>query len=254
MILYAPKSDQAIEIIIPENIKTIGMKVSGGTDSAILLYILCDYIYKNNLDIKILPITDVYLSRPISSEGALRVTHKIKELFNYQLNFLLDNHIYYRGRKIEKFMLWHDVKMLEEGVVDMIITGRTATPPKEAGEELWNTRPADRTGSDKSVHVPIIPNFPQWTFYRPMNNVDKKFVAEMYDLYGVRESLFPTTMSCIADFPNNKGWSQPCGYCHWCLEKQWAFGEMDTPRRTYIEDISDEVYDWQPQHISISGF
>lgn len=249
MILNAPKSNQTVELAIPDNVKTIGFHLSGGADSAILLYILCKYIKDNNLDIKILPITSCVLAKPIMIEGTFRVTNKIKELFNNDIPFLLDNFLYYRGRKIFKFDSEVNLRLLKEGVVDIIVAAGTSFASEEElkKHDMWEDRPKWRSVDlNPSNYENIIPGNTKYQIYKPFVQVDKRFTKEMYEQYGVLDTLFPVTKSCIAGFSRSQGWSKPCMKCWWCKERFWAFGKYDSERRTYLENIADEVYAWDP--------
>ena len=54
------------DIIIDESndVKVIGLKISGGADSAIVGYMLCKYVTEERPDIKILPITTIHTGKP----------------------------------------------------------------------------------------------------------------------------------------------------------------------------------------------
>lgn len=253
MILHAPKSNQTVDFTIPAHVKKIGIHVSGGADSAILLYIVCRYIKDNDLDITVLPITSCIIQKPIMMEGTFRVTNKVRELFNYDIPFLLDNFLYYRGRKIFKFTNEVHKNMLSEGVVDMIIGAGTgwASEIVLKTNNMWYDRPLWRDKElNPSQYEPILEEDGTptgYTIYKPFIRVDKKFTVEMYDLYGVRDTLFPVTRSCIDKFSKTEGWSKPCKKCWWCRERYWAFGEYDQERRTYLETIKNEVYSWDPE-------
>jgi hypothetical protein len=249
MILHAPKSDQTVDLQIPDNVKRIGITLSGGADSAILLYILCKYIKDNNLDITILPITSCVLAKPVMIEGTFRVTNKVRELFNYDIPFLLDNFLYYRGRKVFEYDLYAQVSLLKEGVVDYLMGAGTTYASEEElkKHDMWEDRPEYRAiDYVPSEYENLIPGNDSYKIYKPFLRVDKKFVAEMYEQYGVLETLYPVTKSCIASFSVSHGWSKPCKTCWWCKERFWAFGSYDSERRTYLEPIADKVYSWDP--------
>jgi hypothetical protein len=247
--LSAPVSNQNVEIDIPDNVKKIGILLSGGADSAILLYILCKHIQENNLDVTVLPITSCVIAKPVMVEGTFRVTNKIRELFNYNIPFLLDNFLYFRGRKVFKYDIVAQINLLKEGVVDYLIGAGTTFASEEVLKQnnMWDDRPVYRALDYVPTHYDyLIPGNDKYKIYKPFLRVDKKFVAEMYDLYGVRESLLSVTKSCIANFSMSEGWSKPCKTCWWCKERFWAFGEYDHSRRTYLENIKKEVYSWNP--------
>ena len=50
-------NDEIFTFDIPDNYKKIGIGCSGGADSSILLYMLIDYLEKNNLDKEIIVFT-----------------------------------------------------------------------------------------------------------------------------------------------------------------------------------------------------
>jgi hypothetical protein len=250
MILYAPKSQQRVDLIIPDNIKTIGLTLSGGADSAILLYILCKHIKDNNLDISILPITSCVLAKPIMIEGTFRVTNKVRQLFNYDTPFLLDNFLYYRGRKVFQYDINAQVRLLKEGVVDILMGAGTTfgTEQEMRDHNMWDDRPAYRSlDYVPSEYENLIAGDDRYKIYKPFLRVDKRFVAEMYEIYGVTETLLPSTKSCIAGFSESQGWSKPCKKCWWCKERFWAFKKYDEERRTYLENLKEHVYSWQPE-------
>ena len=62
-----------------DNWKTIGVKLSGGADSAIVYYAICDY-YKDRDDVKIYPMTLDTKFKSWYSEGAKRIIDKVTEL------------------------------------------------------------------------------------------------------------------------------------------------------------------------------
>jgi 7-cyano-7-deazaguanine synthase in queuosine biosynthesis len=56
---------------------------------------------------------------------------------------------------------------------------------------------------------------------RPFRNIDKKGIAELYEKFGLLDTLFPITRSCeltTTDF------SEHCGTCWFCEERKWGFG------------------------------
>lgn len=262
MILYAPKSDQKAEIVIPDNVKKIAVKVSGGADSAFLLYVLVKHVKESGRDLEILPIHNFYFECPAIAP-MYAVVNKVRSMFNYEVPFLLEPYVWYRGKLDEYIEDWHDVKFLELGKADMLFSGRTAAPKLDAHDEFYEkcrnnygyvegrfawgendfpTRERIFTKSFRLWGQEFPEDFPERYIDTPFINVDKRFIAEMYDLYGIRDEIFPLTWSCVANFPITKGYTEPCGKCFWCLEKEWAFGETDTPHENLVEEIGEYVY------------
>ena len=67
-------------------------------------------------------------------------------------------------------------------------------------------------------------NNPPLGIYQAYANVDKKFVAGVYFDYGLMDSLFPMTRSCVGTRTQTENFTKECGKCFWCHEKAWAFG------------------------------
>ena len=57
---------------------------------------------------------------------------------------------------------------------------------------------------------------------RPYVNVDKRFFAHQYKKFGLMGEYYNLTVSCTSE-PN----ISPCKKCKWCREKYWAFGSYD---------------------------
>ena len=60
------------------------------------------------------------------------------------------------------------------------------------------------------------------TDIKPFSNVDKKFIADLYEQYDLLDVLFPLTKSCFDPYVNG---TKGCGKCFHCFEKQYGFGE-----------------------------
>ena len=74
-------------------------------------------------------------------------------------------------------------------------------------------------------------NRPKWLLdgfrplYSPFVQEDKSYVKMMYEKYGVLDTLFPLTASCIGFPDETDNGQKPCRNCVWCKERLWAFGE-----------------------------
>lgn len=224
---------QTIDFELPENLTKIGVNCSGGADSAMLLYIVAIYLKQNNR-------TDVKLN-------VLSCANDKKHRWNARkaadvINYIIDNlnwnqfdchYAYYRDVQDEKYFHEFEQKMFDDGRLEMLTSGVTATPKVDAVVENIRGDIIDLRAHEDCLNERD-PNEirPTWSvtghFYTPFTNVDKRFVADMYTQFGVRD-MFKLTRSCEAipsgayrtDFENN-----PCGECWWCLERKWAFGEF----------------------------
>jgi hypothetical protein len=103
-------------------------------------------------------------------------------------------------------------KLLKDDIIEVIIGGSTCAPRFDNIDLGGIT--ADRDYSRKK-DIPV---------KGPWVTVDKKFLAYQYKKYGLMETLYPLTVSCISLEENNP---LPCKKCDWCKEKMWAFGSYD---------------------------
>ena len=197
-----------------ELVKRVGIRISGGADSAILAYMLAVYKrdYKPNMSIH--PITCINDRKPYQEVFAKQVLAKITELTGVEF----DEHFVENvdgGRYREDQGIFQE-SLYKAKKINIHFMGETLNPPigvevdwKFAGDGRDPTR--DEKGQ---THVPIV-------IYKPFRNIDKKAIAELYQHYGVLDTLFPLTRSCeihTFDFSNH------CGGCWFCLERKWGFG------------------------------
>ena len=62
------------------NFKNIGINLSGGVDSAFLMYMTCKELQERESDASIIPITGVHNSRPTNEWNAREIVDYFKEL------------------------------------------------------------------------------------------------------------------------------------------------------------------------------
>lgn len=226
---------QSMDFAIPDRVHTILFNLSGGADSAILLYMLCDYIQKSKRDIKVDCLT-------LSFDGRYRWQNKraatIIEYCISTLDFhnIRSHHTLYHHCFSDIPLHAYQKEQWLEGKFDILMGGNTANPRWDTSIEnkdgevvnLWKTNCPTIEGRNKD-------DIPQWTYrdgygyYSPFSNVDKRFVAEMYVQYGV-EDLLTLTRSCCADIPDTE---PPCGNCWSCVERKLIWGDWN-----YGSDIS----------------
>ena len=233
--ILTDKFNQSIKFKIPDAVNTILFNISGGADSAILLYILCDYLQKQKRDVKINCLT-------LSFDRRYRWQNKraanIIEYVISNLNFYnIKNHhtIYHHGFSDVPLNAYQKDQWIE-GKFDILMGGNTANPRWDTDIEtkdgnrvnLWTTNCPTIEGRNQD-------NIDQWIYrdgygyYSPFANVDKRFVADMYIQYGV-EDLLTLTRSCCSDIPDTE---PPCGVCWSCAERKLIWGDWN-----YGSDIS----------------
>tara|TARA_Y100000593_G_scaffold85794_1_gene163408 strand:+ start:2294 stop:3139 length:846 start_codon:yes stop_codon:yes gene_type:complete len=247
------------EVVNNAKVKTIGIWHSGGIDSTMLLYLLAKIIKDNKLDINIQPATvgidssnksnllkylkqwhtalienqDVskiianleghnlsnYITGPMHSKATI---DKISKLLD--IDFILPQIVSFADLTLKS--VWNgyfdtEKENIKNGVWNILYTGRNAVPPDELFDRspfhemipFWESR------EPGVVHETISDDGSE---SKPFSNVDKKFIAELYEQYNLLDELFPLTKSCFDPYVNG---TKGCGKCFHCFEKQYGFGE-----------------------------
>lgn len=237
----------------------IGIRLSGGIDSAVLCYIVLKYFPH----IKILPITFYNKLRPNAVNSVNNVLSTLKELnpgnklmpqeigyFDstgyvklpnskpksnpkdvFQRKFI--NHIFYKHR----------------GRLNLILSGVTLNPPVEDQISLGveDEFPQDRNQTTENTIMEYTHRGYKKYEYRPFRNSNKKEVADVCRELGLFETLFPYTESCETEPEKYKYYQarhnieysspgvEPCQGCWPCREKYWAYGVFDFNTKKRVE-------------------
>ena len=203
-----------------EQFSKIGINLSGGCDSSLLLFFTLRELKPHQT---IIPITGVHNARPSNIWNAQEIVLLMKEWFPDKN--IGEHAIDYYDKDFEKDKInkhkAHEQKLYDTKTIDALFHGRTANPPIEEAEKhnLTFKREDQRDGNKKFVF--------RETFYVPFNNVDKRFIAENYKKFNLMDELFPITASCVGYAKATDNFSKPCKECWWCREKKWAFGMYD---------------------------
>ena len=191
----------------PKDVKKVLLYLSGGADSALILYIL------SKLDVEIYPLHGYEVSQPeLDSITAVNnvvdwVRHKspdatIHKPFIYPMHQGSETKYYYLkpARKYfeQRHGVYHIIFGTSQGMDD-------------------DPRPINHRGSMAGEELSNI----SWDdILAPWKKVNKKFIAAQYRKLGLEE-LSHITNSCITST------KEPCRECWWCKERYWAFGSYD---------------------------
>ena len=197
-----------------EVVKRVGVRISGGADSAILAYMLAIYKRDYNQDIEIHPITCINNRKPYQEIFAKQVLAKITELTGVEFKKHFIETV--NGEKYTHEQGVFQQYLYNEKLIDIHYMGETLNPP--IGVEVdWKFKGngRDHSRDEKGdTHIPIV-------IFKPFRNIDKKAISELYQHFDVLDTLFPLTRSCeihTFDFTNH------CDKCWFCLERKWGFG------------------------------
>ena len=237
------------DLFVDDKINKIGVKLSGGADSSIIYYALCQY-YKNRPDVEIYPITVSFSWAPHYNYFARRVARKVTELTGKLYTTRITAFVSHRNTSLRKYLelvVDEQEKQVERTIkehgIQIVYSGITANPdlssllsfiqqnkkkfnPSRMEELLESVKQRDKERDDHSNRLSlqtingVIRN-------APFINKDKKASYDAYKQYKVLNSLYPHTMSCehlsINRPPDNQ---QHCGHCFFCLERLYAFGRL----------------------------
>lgn len=178
---------------VPPRGGRVGIALSGGVDSAILLYIMAMTL---NLRPRVMFVTDANSSEKAARDVLTWINNWVG--INLELEFV--------PRITEGSWLRHDINKLADHV-SVLYTGVTGNPPVDFGHTPPN-RPAYR---------------PNPRFVTPFLPLDKRASVWLYDELKVPE-LMNVTHSCTTSL------EVPCGKCFQCMEKAWAIEEVKRVR------------------------
>jgi 7-cyano-7-deazaguanine synthase in queuosine biosynthesis len=203
------------DVSIPLIDGKVGLNMSGGTDSSLLLYILLAN-KKETLEVFTLA-SD--LKGRTSAKIAANVIDKCIELTG---NNNINHHVVYVDMQDDGNLFRLPREMISEKRITMMYTGVTANPPKEIADNfLTPIDNSEQNSRDPLTHRPII--IGDWCC--PFFNIDKLKIAEMYESLGLLETLFPLTRSCELENPPSNFLGH-CNNCWWCHEREWGFGKV----------------------------
>lgn len=229
-----------VEIDIPKEYNKILINISGGADSSLYVYLLIKYLKEHNrTDTELHFLTNVFARKNnCTDERSTKVLDWIVNeldavdmIKSHEKLFLWD-----ADQPTTKKVWW---EYYDSGKANLISNCLTSLPKDKSlkvensnGDlvDMWN-HPEGPTEDERGNDVSPVWNFGgknlDKAFYEPFKNVDKKFIAHIYNDYGLMDTLFPLTRSCESTEPEKcDDYQGHCGDCWWCLERKWAFGKL----------------------------
>lgn len=217
----------------------IGVSVSGGVESALLLYILMTHAKQHIYIYNILePIRELASDPPF--HDVVSTCSRLTGNNNFTVKQLKVKQqapdIYFKFLK----------ERLDSKEIGIIYQGITNFPPREEWQTWGTTQPTWHIETRSDTHVkPLFglklelgneTDFSTVTdsgekienlemderLYVPFVNLNKKNISEMYRILDIEGTLFPKTRSC-----ETEEYIGHCGTCFWCSERLWAFGHLE---------------------------
>jgi|TARA_B100000073_G_C23727065_1_gene569597 hypothetical protein len=234
-----------IEVHIKPEHSRIGINLSGGTDSALVMILTCMQIMKHNMinQKTIVPMTGIEVNRPYNIDAAEKILEIIKRKFpkvqfgehvSFQYNVPKDVHGEQRGYLKGKAHRESELKLFNSGEIDVVYAGISRNPPwKDLPEDhpirkkREKNRETDNGYLEKWLYGGMHERHIKLWYHRPLYAHDKRKVCEMYYKLDLMNDIFPLTESCIGQAEATNFFTEPCKKCWWCHEKKWAFGLYD---------------------------
>ena len=221
-------SNKSVEWNFPEDYKYIVMKISGGLDSAICFYMLCKYIREERKDLSVIPMTHNDWKKPYQVKWSKKIIEWMKKEFpdvtihEHETSQLEHGMDYIKGQARDKRAILK--RLHSEGrPASVTIHGQNMMPDAKVQEDWHWGGPNSDDERDKIQD----PWKPEWHMFRPIINLNKKEVAELYQKFNLQDTLFNQTRSCensSAEITQN--FETHCGECWWCKEREWGFGKI----------------------------
>tara|TARA_Y200000002_G_scaffold178206_1_gene146836 strand:+ start:105 stop:950 length:846 start_codon:yes stop_codon:yes gene_type:complete len=260
--VITPEMDEIIQ-----KQELIGMRISGGIDSAFMTYLMMSK-YPNK---KLLPVTMFNKLRPAAMDAVLNVESKLRELLpdstllEAEVAFFDTSNWKKTKEMIEEFektgkkynpkdvfqQKWYEDIFKKYPELNVYMSGETLNPPVEEQPNIitdsFSGFPNDRNFKRNLVSKREKKMIDGKLFYydthkyeiRPFRNMNKKEVAGLVKELGLDKTLFPVTETCETEifvYKNmtrdfnlsyTKPGAEPCKRCWPCREKYWAYGYYD---------------------------
>ena len=203
--------------------KDIYIGVSGGTDSALVLYLTAKEISENlDSSYQIFPICGLDINRSSNLEEIKKIISIIsKEFPNVKIN-TLNSCFYDKYDKNYKNKLRVTLENIKDLKNSVFLTGVTKNLPENLIVPEGTKSKARNNGNEILFNHPTLPDL---LCYRPLGNIIKFDIADMYEKFPLLKTIFPYTLSCVNPVPLHS--KNPCKKCYWCQEKFLAFGTFD---------------------------
>ncbi len=204
---------QLIADTFPEHTKTVGIKMSGGTDSTLVAFALAKFSHLANLKLKLVPIVIEVNEFNYQINIVKKIIKKIQDRTNVSFSNLITysvqsgNDLIPKMRDIEKELLkLKKVNMIASGAIHFPKTDDFCPPEGQGPIE-------NRIGKFQIIWDGPI--------YTPFVNLDKKEIAIFYSHNNLLSDLFPLTRTCNKIKSTN---IVHCKKCWSCLERLYGFG------------------------------
>jgi 7-cyano-7-deazaguanine synthase in queuosine biosynthesis len=222
--------------------ESIAISLSGGADSALLAYILCDIIEKEKRDvtIHIISHTRMWKTRPWQEVDSLRVYQWLYEYFHCptwyrHVNFIAPELEYGNigpsltdeyGKQVSGDNIQQRAYaeyICDKYNIDAYYNAVTRNPSHLSGMTERNIE-----SNENNQHLRLMKHMDRYAVH-PFRFVQKDWIIKQYINYNIAKDLLLMTRSCEGEFAGidyktyvMDQYVPICGECFWCKEREWA--------------------------------
>lgn len=240
-------NNQELELFSKGVPDKIMLSLSGGLDSASLLFLICKHIPQ----VQIIPFTGKDKYAPFDFVSSQMILQWMQDRFpdnNIQEHEWFEFDVQDPDLRAAAEAAWEKEKVMVNGKLvercgrlsglvkileirkftmatwhkhkrPLIVNGMTGNPPVEEmkAHGFYDLRERRRDEGNPVKQYGGIN-------YQPFVLYDKKFVADIYYQNDIMD-LYELTSSCVGSAAKTNYFSEPCNECFWCHEKKWAFSK-----------------------------
>lgn len=228
-------------MIFDDSYTRIGIKLSGGADSAMVYYMVCDH-YRDRPDIKLYAITLSTSGKPYYADFAKQVIEVVGTLTGrypeQHFTKFIDHNDWGNSGPYDRGQEDLVDEVVEKVRPDIIYSGLTQNPDPDhmrnyllqnllrfsldEKEVLQHLGARDKSRDPENFNLTAA-----YARNKPFITGDKRAVAEEYNRYELMDTLYPFTFSCegLSRY-DGVAHTKHCGCCFFCLERYYAFGRI----------------------------
>ena len=199
----------------------IGISLSGGLDSALLLYVLMSNMNKNQtLHIYSMAKKEAFYDSAIFSPKIIRFCLEKTKFINIRQHILyIPYSISDTGQSGHDIIYQNPLKDFYDHSIDIFYSGVTANPPEE---DMANFNPSTLVDVETVRNILDRENIYRYDrdgrmhSITPFINSNKREIFKAYEKLGILD-LVKLTRSCIGNKVDGH-----CNRCWWCEERKWG--------------------------------
>ena len=211
MIKLRDNYGQEVDFQFPEESKNICVNVSGGLDSALLLYMAVLQAEKQNKNLFLLTCSSAYKNN-YNALYASKVVSKVMQMTNTDRIKL--HYTEFVKKQHRRLINQLECDMIDRYNIDTLMNASTQNPAEDAG--IGEGEPRRNPGHKWQ----IIQDYPlrDVKIFLPFILVDKRLTCAGYKQLDLLDTLLPVTRSCEGFVDINT----TCKDCWWCKERKWG--------------------------------